>query len=398
MDAVVGSIVQTLLPKPVSPKRATRPKVTAADLPAAPVTASVVPRFAPSALVTLQALAGNAAVTSALRRRAPSQDACRSTPIAVQLEPVEPTAHPEPATDLAKPVDPLADEAAMEKVALEGANRLTAFLSPYHGLRSLASGALTLGEALTAGHVPEFSAEYDASIADIRSQALEALHQAKGFLEKLDPESKKRYGDAALHSVAVAISAISDGNDIVFIVDSRTPEGQAALHGIKHFEEQIAIRNRAFRDESGQPRRVSTGLSAHSAPTDPGQPTAATVEDRSVSILDIGALYDNRALEGEGILGPVQDPPGTLHMSMDSASAVDLRAVFIHEVGGHASASQLPAHKERIAAGQQLTAAQMESQKNYNEMLVDNIVDKVAFFSFIRDDLSRELLTRLARN
>ena len=105
-----------------------------------------------------------------------------------------------------------------------------------------------------------------------------------------------------------AISAISDGNDIVFIVDSRTAEEQAALAGIEHFEEQIAIRKRGFRDESGQSTLVSTGASVHSDHTDPAQPEASKAEDRSISILDIGALYDNRALEGEGLVGPIQDP------------------------------------------------------------------------------------------
>ena len=284
----------------------------------------------------------------------------------------------------------------MESVAREGAAQLGALVAPYRVGCVTFRGPMTLSELLASGTLPEFSAEYEATITTIRSQALAALQQAKGFLEKLEPEPMKRFGVAALQSVDVAISAISDSNDIVFIVDSRTGEGQAAVAGIKNFADQIAIRNRGFRDESGQPARVSAGISVHSDPTDPGNPAPAKkTDDRSVSILDIGALYDNRALEGEGLVGPIQDPPGTLQLRIDSASAVDLRALFIHEVGGHAASSPLPALSERLAAGQKLTEAQVKSQETHDEMLVDNIVDKVAFFSFIRDDLSRSLITKL---
>ena len=189
----------------------------------------------------------------------------------------------------------------------------------------------------------------------------------------------------------------------ILIIGDVVPEGvrsvpeQAALAGSEHFEEQIAIRKRGFRDESGQSTLVSTGASVHSDHTDPAQPEASKAEDQSISILDIGALYDNRALEGEGLVGPIQDPPGTLQIRIDSAASVDLRAVSIHEVGGHASATTVPALKKRLDAGQQLTDSQMKTQKDYNEMLVDSIVDRVAFFSFIRDDLSRKLVSTIGR-
>ena len=109
-----------------------------------------------------------------------------------------------------------------------------------------------MSEALASGNTPQFSADYEATIATIRTQALGALPEAKGFLEHLEPELKNQLGGDVLPRVNVEISAISDGNDIVFIVDSRSAEVQAALAGIEHFDEQIAIRKRGFRDESGQ--------------------------------------------------------------------------------------------------------------------------------------------------
>lgn len=364
---------------------------------AASRSAAVVPQLVPGALLAMQSTVGNAAVANAVQRLKPHKDLARISSLTMQRKPEVPASETSPA-DEARPLDPLADGATMESVAREGANRLAALLTPYRvGCMSF-GGPITLSELLASGTMPEFSEEYEATIATIRTQALAALHQAKGFLEKLDPALMNRFGAAALQGVDVAIAAISDGNDIVFIVDSRTGEGQGAVASIKHFADQIAIRNRGFRDESGQSVRVSAGISVHSDPTDPGRPESAKADDRSISILDIGALYDNRALEGEGLVGPIQDPPGTLQMRMDSASAVDLRAVFIHEVGGHASASPLPALSERLAAGQKLTDAQLKSQEAYNEMLVDNIVDRVAFFSFVRDDLSRSLITKLGRD
>jgi hypothetical protein len=115
------------------------------------------------------------------------------------------------------------------------------------------------------------------------------------------------------------------------------------------------------------------------------------VEHRSVSILDIGALYDNRALAN--FVGPIQDPPGTLHI--ETAAAVDLRALFIHEVGGHALDIESPAEKEARARSGGLDEAMKKAHTVRMESLVDNMVDKVAFLSFIRDDLPRDLIRRL---
>jgi hypothetical protein len=200
------------------------------------------------------------------------------------------------------------------------------------------------------------------------------------------------WGFAALEGVNVAIAAISDGNDIVFIVDSRTAGGQAALAGIEHFNEQMAIRRRGFQDASGKSTRVSAGLSLHEGQTDPGRAEVSPqVEHRSISILDVGALYDNRALAN--FVGPIQDPPGTLHI--DTAAAVDLRALFIHEVGGHALDIESPAEKQARAGGSPLSEGMKKAHEIRIESLVDNMVDKVAFLSFISDDLPRDLVRRL---
>ena len=85
----------------------------------------------------------------------------------------------------------------MKAVAREGADRLVAILNPYRAGCGFARGAITLSEALASG-VNQFSADYEATIATIRTQALGALHEAKGFLEHLEPELKKRLGDDVL--------------------------------------------------------------------------------------------------------------------------------------------------------------------------------------------------------
>jgi Domain of unknown function (DUF4157) len=317
----------------------------------------------------------------------------KSSSMTVQRAPEEPAAEPVLADDQANQLDPLLDEEAMEAVAREGARQLDACLTNSYlaGCR-ITEHAITLSEALSSGKMPEFSEEYEGTIATIRTQALAALDQAKGFLEGLDPKSMAAWGGAALEGVNVAIAAISDGNDIVFIVDSRTAAGQAALAGIEHFNEQMAIRKRGFRDASDEPARVSAGLSRHEGQTDLGRPEVTPkVEHRSVSILDIGALYDNRALAN--FVGPIQDPPGTLHI--ETAAAVDLRALFIHEVGGHALDIESPAEKEARAHGGRLDDAMEKAHEVRMESLVDNMVDKVAFLSFIRDDLPRDLIRRL---
>jgi hypothetical protein len=317
----------------------------------------------------------------------------KSSSLAVQRAPEEPTPEPVLADDQASRPDPLLDEEAMEAVAREGARQLDAYLTNSYKVGCIVTeDAITLSEALSTGKIPEFSKEYEDTIATIRTQALAALDQAKGFLEGLDPKSMAAWGDAALEGVNVAIAAISDGNDIVFIVDSREAAGQAALAGIEHFNEQMAIRQRGFRDTSGKPARVSAGLSQHEGQTDLGRPEVTPkVEHRSVSILDIGALYDNRALAN--FVGPIQDPPGTLHI--ETAAAVDLRALFIHEVGGHALDIESPAEKEARARSGGLDEAMKKAHTVRMESLVDNMVDKVAFLSFIRDDLPRDLIRRL---
>ena len=44
-------------------------------------------------------------------------------------------------------------------------------------------------------------------------------------------------------------------------------------------------------------------------------------------MFNIGALYDNRALEGEGLVGPIQETRNA-SIRINSASSVDLRAVL----------------------------------------------------------------------
>jgi hypothetical protein len=316
-----------------------------------------------------------------------------SLSMTVQREPEEPTTEKVLAVDQSNQLDPLADEEAMEAVAREGARQLDAYMTNYLMGCKRAEQAITLSEAFATGRIPVFSKDYEATIATIRTQALAALHQSKGFLEGPDAKFMGAGGDAALEGINAAIAAISDGNDVVFIVDSRTAEGQTALAGIEHFEEQIAIRNRGFRDESGEPKRVSAGLSLHEGRIDPDRAEVTPqVEHRSVSILDIGALYDNRALAD--FVGPIQDQPGTLHIEMDTAAGVDLRAIFIHEVGGHALDIESPAEKETRTRGR-LSESAEKAHEVRMENLVDNMVNKVAFLSFIRDDLPRELIRRL---
>ena len=69
----------------------------------------------------------------------------------------------------------------------------------------------------------------------------------------------------------------------------------------------------------------------------------------------------------------------------------------MHKVDGHASASTVPALKERLDAGQQLTDSQMKTQKDYNEMLVDSIIDGVAFSFFYPGRPSRKLISTMGR-
>ncbi len=312
----------------------------------------------------------------------------------LQLAPEDSATEPAPALDDADAPDPLLDEEAMMAVAREGARQLDDYLTTYILGCNATRREMTLSEALASGKIPVFSDEYDATIATIRQQSLAALRQAKGFFENLDAKSMSRWSAAALEAANVAIATIEDGDDIVFVVDSRTGEGQSVLSRIDHFREQLAIREGGFQDEEGRAKRVSAGLSSHEGQMDLDQAvTASRPQHRSVSILDIGALYDNRALQN--FVGPIQNPPGTLHIQVDTAAAVDIRALFIHEVGGHALSFETPAARARRLHGDPVTEKQKESSRELEEGLVDNMVNKVAFFSLIRDDLPRSLIRRL---
>ena len=341
-----------------------------------PTRGAATPVRNPHALLTMQRVAGNRAVNRMVE---------------LQRGPDEPSAEPAATTATVDRTDPLLEEEMMAAVAREGARQLDAYLTTY--MLSCHYGNMSLSTALATGRVPQFSKEYENTIAAVRAQALAALHEAKGYLEGLDAPAMRAWGGAALDGVNVAITAISDGNDIVFVIDTRTPEGRAAVAHIEHFAEQVATRERGFVDEEGRPSRVSAGASAHEGTIDDEATAAQKVEHRSVSVLDIGALYDNRAIAH--FEGPVLDPPGRI--IIDTAAAVDLRALFIHEVGGHALDVQSPAERETLASGGRLSESQQRAHTVRMEGLVDNMVDKVAFLTFIRDDLPRDLVRRISR-
>ena len=282
--------------------------------------------------------------------------------------------------------DPLLDEAGIEHIAAEGANALDVYLNKY--VRPMALGSRTLSEAVTSPRTPTFSPQYNAVVQDVRQHSLKALNDAKGYFSNMDSQAHS-WAPAALESTDAAISAISDGHDVIFIIDSRTEKGRAVWSRLGEYQRaQLATRERNTRVEASKQQRLSAGVSVHVGQIDLDQPRPAGgyPQHESVSVLDIGALMDNRKLAA------------AQPTKIETAAAMDIRALYIHEVGGHAVAYERHSDRQLRLSGQKPSKAQRRSRFEYEESLVDNMVDKVAYFSDIRNAFTVEFQRRLGSN